>query len=123
MSLVVRMRRQTAVYWALASNESGGLDQDQYGRPGYTDPVEIDCRWEDTVTEYVRKDGSTQTSGTRVFVDRDMKVGELLMLGTLDDVLDLEDPRANDNFFEIKGFQKTPDLKARATGYLRLALL
>ena len=47
MSIIDRSLKQTAVYWSLAGDDSGGDDFDEYGQPIFGTPVEIDCRWED----------------------------------------------------------------------------
>ena len=121
MSLVTRMRKQKCVYWPLGSAESGGSDEDSYGNPSHGSPIEIDCRWEDGNKEFVGSKGTTELSSARVFVDRDMQVGEMLMLGELDSSVDQDDPRNNQGAYEIRAFQKTPNLKA--TEFLRIAVL
>jgi hypothetical protein len=119
MSLLVRMRRQTCVFWPVGDTD--GLDEDAHGNPAYGTPVEVPCRWDETTVEYLSKDGTKEVSNCQVFVDRDMAVGGLLMLGTLDDIQDSENPMLNDGVHEIKSFQKTPNLKV--SEYLRICLL
>ena len=105
MSIITKMRKQTAVWWS-----STGVDG--YGRPTWTTPVEVDCRWEDVVQEFVNKDGEERFSRSIVYVDRDMKVGDVLMLGELDSGVDEDDPKANDGAWEVSRFAKLPNLKA-----------
>ena len=121
MSLIKRMRKQKAVYWALGSTDSGGVDADLYGKPMYATPVEIDCRWEDTSEEFLAPDGSTQMSRSVVFVDREMKLGEVLLLGELTDSVNQLDPKSNNGAWEIRRFESTPNL--RNTEQLRVAYL
>ena len=121
MSIISRMRKQTAVYWALASLDSGGVAFDDYGQPMLTDPVEIECRWEDKVEEFIGPDGTKMISRAVVYVDRDVDIGGVLMLGEEDDILDEDNPKENNGAWEIKQFSKIPNF--RATEFLRTAYL
>lgn len=121
MSIIKRMRKQDAVYWALASVESGGDDFDDYGQPILTDPVEVKCRWEDKSEEFVAANGTKMLSHAVVYVDRDVDVGGVLMLGELTDITDADNVRENAGAWEIKRFDKIPNL--RATEFLRIAFL
>ena len=88
MGIISRMRKQTAVYWPLASSDSGGADYDDYGQPIVSDPVEVECRWEAVNEEFVDKNGTRQLSKAKVYTDQDVDVGGILMLGTEDDITD-----------------------------------
>ena len=121
MSIITRMQRQTAVYWALEHNESGGVAYDDYGQPQYIDPVEISCRWSDKIVQFIDFNGSEQVSKSKVFVDRDMVASEVLMLSELVDVTNLSNPKENDGAWEIRGFNSVPNFKA--TEFLRTAFL
>jgi len=121
MGIITKMRKQKAVYWPPGSDVSGGLDYDDYGKPLYADPVEIDCRWEDVAQEFVDTRNEITFSQAIVYVDRDVGLRGVLMLGTLADVTDLDDPKSNENAWEIRRFDKLPNL--RNTEYLRTAYL
>lgn len=121
MSLIKRMRKQTAVYWALASSDSGGIAYDDFGQPAFTDPVEIKCRWTDVSEEYIDAKGAKRLSHSKVYVDRDVDIDGVLMLGKIIDVTDEENPRENDGAEEIRRFDKVPNLKA--TEFLLTAFL
>jgi hypothetical protein len=121
MSIISRMRKQKAVYWPLGSSETGGKDVDDYGKPVYATAVEIDCRWEDSREEFISPKGDKELSHSMVYVDRDMRVGEVLMLGTLDSVVYLTNPKKNTNAWEIRAFEKLPNFKA--TEFLKRAIL
>jgi len=121
MSIITRMLKQTCVYWALASSESGGLAYDDYGQPVVTDPVEIECRWEDVNEEFIDATGTKQTSRAKVYVSQDVDVGGILMLGELTDITDDDNPKENDGAWEIRKFDKLPNL--RVTEFLRTAFL
>ena len=104
MSIITKMRKQTCVWWS-----STGVDA--YGRPTWTTPVEIDCRWEDVIQEFVNDDGEERFSRSIVYVDRDMKVGDVLKLGSLDSGIDEDNPKENDDAWEVSRFSKLPNLK------------
>ncbi len=121
MSIIKRMRKQTAVYWAMAASESAGEDFDDHGQPQWASPVEIKCRWEDVSKEFVDPKGTTRVSRSIVYADRDLVVGGVLMLGELTDVDEEENVLENDGAWEIRRFDKIPNLKA--TEFLRMAYL
>lgn len=122
MSVITRMLQfDTCVYWALKSNESGGVAYDENGRPQYTVAVELDCRWEDVLKEFVDSEGTKQMSQSVVYVESDVQVGGMLFNGELTNLAVLTDPRAIDNVWEIRRFDKLP--KLRYTEFLRTAYL
>ena len=116
MGLLSKMRKQTAVYWALDENPVN-----EYSQPRYADPVEILVRWEPSEDQIITKEGSSVTASAKVFVGQDMEVGELLMLGELTDLEEDLDPRQQEGALEIRSFNKLPDLKVR--NYLRTVML
>jgi hypothetical protein len=115
MSLITKMRKQKAVYWPPSTR------RDQYGRPIAEAAVEIDCRWEDRTDEFITTTGERQLSNALVYVDRDIVLGGVLLLGTLDTVMDITDPKNNEGAFEVLRFDKMPNLKG--TEFLRTAYL
>ena len=122
MSIITRMRKQVCVYWGLASDESAGVAFDDYGQPILTDPVELDCRWEDVSEEFIAADGTRQFSNAKVYVEQDVDVGGVLMLGTIEaDITDSSNVKENEGAWEIKRFDKLPTFKA--TEFLRTAFL
>ena len=114
MSIITKMRRQTAVYWSFASI-------DQFGQKSFADAVIISCRWEDVSEEFLDVNGAVRMSLAKVYVDRDMALGGVLMLGALADITDEENPKGNIGAWEIRRFEKLPDLKAKE--FLRTAIL
>ena len=108
------MLKQTAVYWA-----PSGIDD--FGRPTWDDPVELDCRWEDVAEEFIDAAGERQLSAAKVFVESDVEVHGVLMLGELTDLESGADPLEHEDAWEILKFAKIPNL--RATEYLRTAFL
>ena len=122
MSLITRMLKQTAVYWPLANVESAGGDAfDDYGQPLFTDPLEISVRWEDKAEEFLNAEGTRILSNAVVYVDQDVVVGGVLMLGELTDITDADVPKENENAWEIRRFDKLPNIKV--TEFLRTAFL
>lgn len=105
MSIITRMRRQTAVWWPEASTE-----QDRFGQPQVTTPVQISVRWEDISEEFIDSNNTRQLSNARVYVDRDVSVGGILMLGKLTDITDAVNPKENVNAWEIRRFEKLPNI-------------
>lgn len=103
MSVISKMRKQKAIYWAYT-----GIDQ--FGQKQYDVPVEISCRWEDVAEEFLDANGVKQISSSIVYVDRDIILGSILKLGEINDDLE-EDPKSNDNVYDIKRFNKLPNFK------------
>ena len=121
MGIITRMRKQTCVYWPPGSDETGGVDYDDYGQPLYASPYVISCRWEDVIQEFVDAKDETVFSQAIVYVDRDVKLRGVLMLGTLSDVSDMDNPKENEGAWEIRRFDKLPNL--RNTEFLRTVYL
>jgi hypothetical protein len=100
---------QTAVYW-----EFDGFDD--YGKPQYKSPVEVSCRWDDVVVEYINPNGERDVSKSMVIINQDVILKSVLLLGTIEDeVTDEENPFNNDNAWEIKQVMRTPDIDAEDT--------
>ena len=97
MRIITKMLKGTCVYWALQSNESGGLAYDDYGQPIYTDPVELRCRWVDKNEEFIDPEGTRHVSKAVVYVESDVDIGGMLFNGVLTDVVNLNDPRSEDD--------------------------
>ena len=114
MSIITTMRRQNAVYWAFSSI-------DQYGKKSFANPVAIRVRWDDVVEEFLDSEGERRFSKSLVYVGIDMAIGGVLMLGTLADITDSVNVKENDGAWEIRRFDKVPNLKATET--LRIAYL
>ena len=112
MEIIDTSRKQTAVYWALADSDSGGIAYDDYGQPQYTDPVELTVRWTNKVMEFITPDGAIQQSQATVTTGSDVSVGGVLMLGEITDITDENSPKENDGAWEIKRFDKVPTLDA-----------
>ena len=108
------MRKQNAVYWAIASI-------DGHGQEVYASPVQIDCRWEDSNEEFLDANGDRQISNAVVYTDRDTTPKGVLMLGVLADITDAVNIKENSGAWEIRKFNKLPTLNAKE--FLRTAFL
>jgi len=99
------MRRQKAIWWRR-------LGADRYGSHTFATPVEIDCRWDDTTQEFVDEKAVFQASKSVAYVDRVMSVGDRLMLGAMESDTP-DNPLSITAAYEIKRFDRNPDLKAK----------
>lgn len=104
------MRRQKAVYWKKIS-------EDQYSTPSFADPVEVKCRWEDTLLDYRYAQGALSGSQSNVYVDREMFTGDFLMEGAIESDTP-ESPVSSPKAYEIIAFEKIPNLKVTETLYI-----
>ena len=116
--MINRSLKQKAVYW-------GNPQNDGYGGFTYDDPVEIDCRWEDSTQVFDANDdkGTKFISRAIVFVNIDADYLGRLYLGTLlslQNYLDSSEGSYIDpNSIEIVGtayiirrFEKVPELRS-----------
>lgn len=113
---IERFLKQTAVWWQIYGHDAQGHRQ-------FEEPVEIKCRWEDLSEEFADPNGQTRISRSKVLVERDLGIGDLLLLGTMDDVVFPDEPlhEENGHVMEIQRFDKIPDRRARK--FLRIAWL
>ena len=121
MSIITRMLKMTCVYWPPGGDDSGGFDFDDYGKPLYADAYELKCRWEDKAIEFISSTGTNEVSRSIVFVESDVRSGGVLFLGELTDLDSLIVPKDNDGAWEVRRFDKIPNL--RVTEYVRKAYL
>lgn len=110
MSLITRMLKQKATYWAPAA-------LNEFGQTAFASPVELSCRWEGKLGERITLDGDTKVSNAKVYVSADVVVGGYLWLGTVETAP--SDPKLDKMAYEITSFDKTPNFKA--TEFLRIA--
>jgi len=112
MSIIVRMRKQHAVWWKR-------LTADRFGNFSFDGPVEISCRWDDTNENFIDARGEELTSHALVYVDRPMSPGDRLMIGELDTNTPTNPLDADTH--DIKRMDTNPNFKA--TEFLRVAYL
>lgn len=119
MSIITRMRKQTATYWSTTPDGYGGVE--------FSAPVAIECRWEDKQERFVDETGRETVSRSIVYVDRDLEVGGYLALGdysaSTSTTTTGEEPSFTppDTARPIRKFDKLPNL--RNTETLRTAWL
>jgi hypothetical protein len=105
--------KQKAVYW-------GAPVPDGFGGHTYADPIEIPCRWTDKQELFVNYAGDQVLSKAKLMVDQDLVVKGMVALMQLVDLSSTQLP-ADNNAFEIRAFQKMPDVRAKM--YVRQAWL
>lgn len=113
-----KILQETAVYWA-PDTVRGSVDD--YGQPQWADPIEISVRWERKEQQMMDAEGNLFVSRAEVFVDRDLETRGVLMLGTLSTSVIQDDPKANENAWEIRRFEKFGNFKS--TKFVRQAFL
>jgi len=106
MSLIKKMRKQSAVYWPKV-----GID-DQ-GNTKFGPPIQIKCRWEDVHEEFTDLVGVVKVSNSKVYVDRDTNEGGVLWQGTLSQLDSQTDPFKQKKAYVIQSFSRLPNLKAK----------
>jgi hypothetical protein len=101
---------QSATVWTATPDGFGGFS--------FTAPVEILCRWEERMEEFIdRTSQQVVSSAARVFVDRDLSVNDWIFQG----VSAAADPTLVDGAWPIRDFKKITDLRNVTT--LRKVLL
>jgi len=110
MSFLTRNLLQTATLWTRDSVDS-------YGDPTFSAPVSILVRWEQKTELFVNVRGEEKRSNSVVFLDRDVAVGDFLLLGTST----AADPTSVQNAQQVQDFRKIPSLDG--SKYERRAIL
>lgn len=109
MTIITRMRKQKAVWW----QQDG---RDRFNELFYKSGEIIDCRWDDSITEFLDAEGKRVLSQAVVYVDRELKVGDVLFLD--DEVPLLPDhttPPSYSGAYRIRQFKKIPNLRNTET--------
>jgi len=106
-NLLTDKLKQTAVYW-------GNPQSDGAGGRTFDDPVEISVRYEERQELFIDTNGQEARSRAVVYLSQDVAMGGYLYLGDLDDLSSAEegDPLLVQAAYEIRGFEKTPGIKA-----------
>lgn len=100
MDFLTAYLTQTATLWSKTG-------RDGYGNPTFAAPVQIPCRWERRTEQVKSVSGDIILSRARVFLDRDVELGDYLFLGTSATA----DPRDVATAFEVLDFKSTPSLE------------
>ena len=112
MGLIQKMRRQDAVLFVRGA-------PDGMGGYAFAAPVQIKCRWEDTSELFINPTGQQETSRAKVYVDRDVAVGDYLWLGTVAQLPGSYGVEHLHGCFRVRSFSKLPNMKA--SEFLRTA--
>lgn len=105
------MRKQKAVWWERSE------DTDRFGKFTFSEPAEIDCRWDDSGSEYRDKNGQVSVSQATVYPDRILKEGDKLRKGEMS-TDEPEDPTSLKTAFEVQRFEQIPNLKNTETLFM-----
>lgn len=97
----MRHFHQTATYW-----EATGTT-DIYGKPTFKAPVQLKCRWEDKVQQFINKRGTEVVSKSKVYLADQIMLDGYMFLGTSTEVNPIKVKGAS----EIQQVGVTPDLR------------
>lgn len=108
---------QTAVYW-------GAPEPDGYGGTTYGDPIEIDCRWDDSTKLIRNNNGEEIASKAEVLVTQDLDNEGYLYLGSLDDLDSdqLDSPEDVKGAYKIQRIDKNPLFRS-SSEFVRMVYL
>jgi hypothetical protein len=114
--ITTKFLRQTACYW-------GAPVSDGYNGFTFADPIEIPCRWTDSVQVVSDGKGNDIVCKSVVMVAIDLQELGMLFLGTLDDLdsAQEDDPVSIPNCYAVKRFDRVPLI--RGDKFLRVAYL
>lgn len=111
MSVIKKMRKQTAVWWQRSA------ETNRFGEYTFAEPVEIECRWDDVAQEFLNAQNETQASRAIVYVDEavGVAVGDRLKRGemdseTPDDPMTIQDAHAVSRVDQNPNFRNTETL-------------
>jgi hypothetical protein len=99
-----RNLNQAAVY-----RELRGVDR--YGEPLVAGPVEIAVRFERRKREVRKADGTVIGLDATMMVDREVKVGSTVSLGTLDDWLGTGSAGEESELYQVVTYGEVPDVR------------
>lgn len=91
--------QQTLTIWVATG-------RDGYNNPTFAAPEERPCRWEQRNTKIQTEDGKEITARGRIFLDRDLAVGDYIFLGLSAELNPLETQGAS----RVMEFRKTPSI-------------
>lgn len=97
-------RNQKAVLWA--ANTLAATD----GSPTVSAATEIDVRWQDVQDQITDSQSNLVEITAKVVVNIDVVIGSVLWLGALED---FDSTLATNDFRQMVGLKKIPDIKAR----------
>lgn len=111
MSIIRRMRKQKAVWWERSDTAN------RHGKFTFSEPAEIDCRWDDSMSEFRTETGQVLISQATVYPDRILKEGDKLRKGEME-TDEPSDPTLLKTAFEVQRFEQIPNLKNTETLFI-----
>lgn len=105
MALLPKVLRAKAVYWEPRRTN-------EYGEDSYLNPVEIDCRWDESRTSGFDANGTAVVFNSQVMVDRDIAPGGLLRKGSISELNGANPP---DDALRVLKFEKFENFKHTET--------
>jgi len=121
--VVLRFTKQVLVYWEKIAD-------DQYGKPTFAQPIEVNVRWEDKEQEVISPDGRKIWSKAYILLIQPLLVGSWVWLGSINqNPLHPTDawltqlptypnlPTVNQGGREVRLLRTTPDIKNQSTIY------
>jgi hypothetical protein len=78
MSIIITMRKQQCVKWALTGTS-------KMGAKTYAEPVQMKCRWDEAKVLHMSREGDEAHETATVYPEEAAGIGDLMALGTLAD--------------------------------------
>lgn len=103
MSLITRCQKETLVYWAQIGTKVTG-------EPIWGPPEQLTCRWDHCAREIIQPNNTKIFSKIELITEKLLEIGGLVRRGTLVDTAYWEDPKANEDVYEILQVDETPTL-------------
>lgn len=98
---LLRKLQQTCTYWAPTGQT------DLYGKPIWSEPRQLPCRWENNQSQVMSKSGSEIVSKARVYLAETVSTDGYLLLGESSEA----DPTEVEGAEDIQNVGTTPDLR------------
>lgn len=108
--LITKCQKETFVYWALKCS-------DDNGHPTYEAPVEYTCRWDDKTQEIQLADRTYVVSRAELITEVRIREGGMIKRGALNAVSYQDDPRRNDDVYEVLKTGEVPTINYRRRLY------
>lgn len=122
MALLKKMLKGgRAVYWAPKKDDDGEIVRDDYAKPLYEDPVQLNARWEIEDVVFSENAGPLDENKNKVYVSVDVEKQGVLWQGVLADLTDRENPFNNVQAYEVKKFKKIGNIRQKK--FLRIAFV
>lgn len=110
--IIKRMRKQKCWFF-----KQEGIDR--FGQDIFCPAVLIDCRWDDYVDYRITQMARIEDARATVYVDREVEVGDVLMLAASDATASSTPPTI-DTESQVREFKVIPNLKNTARLYIAM---